>query len=101
MKLDRGVHEKDRLITIYEFPDGAILFMTNLDQASSVRQAMLPKHISLGYQCRRQLFGAQRTGSIAVLQLLYTEATAAERLFPQEKTTLHDLKRATSIGELH
>jgi hypothetical protein len=46
-------------------------------------------------------FGAQRTGSIAVLQLLYTEATAAERLFPQEKDTLHDLKRATSIGELH
>jgi hypothetical protein len=37
---------------------------------------------------------------IAVLQLLYTEATAAEWLFPQEKATLHGLKRATSIGEL-
>ena len=28
---------------------------------------------------------------IAVLQLLYTEATAAEWLFPQEKATSHDL----------
>jgi hypothetical protein len=36
---------------------------------------------------------------IAVLQLLYTEATAAEWLFSQEKATLHGLKRATSIGE--
>jgi hypothetical protein len=36
---------------------------------------------------------------IAVLQLLYTEATAAEWLFPQEKATLHGLKRAASIGE--
>jgi hypothetical protein len=38
--------------------------------------------------------------AIAVLQLLYTEAAAAEWLFPQEKATLHGLKRATSIGEL-
>jgi hypothetical protein len=39
------------------------------------------------------------SGFIAVLQLLYTEATASEWLFPQEKATLHGLKRATSIGE--
>jgi hypothetical protein len=37
--------------------------------------------------------------AIAILQLLYTEAIAAEWLFPQEKATLHDLKTATSIGE--
>jgi hypothetical protein len=36
---------------------------------------------------------------IAVLQLLYAEAVAAEWLFSQEKAALHDLKMATSIGE--
>jgi hypothetical protein len=39
------------------------------------------------------------SGAIAVLQLLYTEATAAEWLFTQKKATLHGLKRTTSIGE--
>jgi hypothetical protein len=42
---------------------------------------------------------SRNTGGIAVLQLLYTEATTAEWLFLEEKAALHDLNRATSIGE--
>jgi hypothetical protein len=35
----------------------------------------------------------------AVLQLLYTEANAAEWIFPQEKSTLFDLCKGISIEE--
>jgi hypothetical protein len=37
--------------------------------------------------------------TIAVLQLLYTEANTVEWLFPQEKATLHDLGKGTPIGQ--
>jgi hypothetical protein len=34
-----------------------------------------------------------------VLQLLYTEITTAEWLFPQEKATLHNAGQGTLFGE--
>ena len=38
------------------------------------------------------------TQGIAVLQLLYTETTAAERLLPSERATWHNAGKGISIG---